>query len=520
MSDDETPAAREREIKLELDSGDLPSLFDHPLLRPMVRKKPARLVSVYFDTAAEELRQAGLALRVRSIGGRHVQTVKRSDAAAAGLFDRPEWEEEIGQKTPDLPALRMTPAGAFLKRGRTGGLRPVFTVTVERRSRLIRRDGAVIELSVDRGSITAAKRSVELCEVEFELKRGPPSALFTLAVELAASVPLRPGVRSKSERGYALRADENLRAVKAGGIVLDAGCTTAEGFRAIARSCLRHMRLNEGVLLQTREPEALHQVRVAIRRLRSALSLFRTMVGGEGFVQIAAELKRVADPLGRARNLDVFLAVTLPAVMADGGGGSDLAALRVRALAERETAYAEVIGLLGSAAWGRFLIGFLVWIETGPWASSHDPGIVARRDRPLSDDAAEAIARLNRKVRKKGSHLERLAPEDRHEVRIWAKKLRYAAEFFAALYADDKKARKRHRLFVETLNRLQSTLGDLNDIATGRIMAADLAQRAARHGSAMVAGDFADADQTEGAQALVAAAAEAHADLRRLKAFW
>ena len=128
---------REREIKLELDPADWPALKAHDLLGPLVRGRPSRLVSVYFDTKDQRLDHFGLSLRIRTVRDRFVQTVKSSEGAMAGLFDRPEWEEQVAGPAVDLAAIRATPAGALLGPGRTGGLKPIFEVRVERRTRLV-----------------------------------------------------------------------------------------------------------------------------------------------------------------------------------------------------------------------------------------------------------------------------------------------------------------------------------------------------------------------------------------------
>ena len=96
--------AREVELKLEVPADSLYRLARSPLLRAARKKspKPATLVSVYFDTDKLELRNKGLSLRVRRIGRRHIQTIKRESGESAALFTRDEWEHPISGRHPDL----------------------------------------------------------------------------------------------------------------------------------------------------------------------------------------------------------------------------------------------------------------------------------------------------------------------------------------------------------------------------------------------------------------------------------
>ena len=507
--------SREIELKLECELSDLTTLRNHPLLQEASEQDEADLSSVYFDTADLSLHQAGLGLRVRRNGERFIQTLK---AEGKGLFDRPEWEQEIAGPEPDPAAWADTPLAKIL--GRKDELQPLFTSAVTRRTYLVQQGSSRIEVALDSGRITAAAddRIVPICEVELELKDGAAGDVFALAHAIAALVPLRLGVRSKAERGYALAAGTHDRVRKAEPVPLRENMNAAEAFQAVAHACLRHMRVNEEILLQGRDAHALHQVRVAIRRLRSAFSLFGDLINDSQGRHIRDEIKRLTQPLGHARNLDVFLATTLPAERERHPDEIGLLGLETQLEDQRSKAYEDVGILLQSAEWRALLLDLAAWINAGPWLKDEAKKRVTLREEAARDFAARELDRRRRQVKRRGRDLDDLSPEDRHQVRIAAKKLRYGAEFFAGLYPD-KKAVKRHTAFVKALAELQDHLGELNDIATGHEVVRDLVGQHAGTATLFAAGITA-ADLKARSRKLLAAAADAHEDLVDAKPFW
>lgn len=507
---------REIELKLDCEPSDLDTLRNHPLLREAADQESADLTSVYYDTADQRLREAGLGLRVRQHGERFIQTLK---AEGDGLFDRLEWEQEISGPEPDPAAWADTPLATLL--GCKDTLYSLFTTAVARRTYLVEQGSSRIEVALDDGRITSPRaldRIVPISEVELELKEGVAGDVFALAHAVASLIPLRLGVRSKAERGYALASADLDRVRKAEPVPLREDMSATEAFQAIAYACLRHMRLNEDILLQGRNADALHQVRVAIRRLRSAFSLFGNLVDDPQGSRIRAELKRMTEPLGHARNLDVFLATTLPAERKRHPNEAGLLNLETQLEQQRTQAYEAVQALLRSEAWRALLLDLVAWINAGPWLRDEDQNRAELREQAASDFAACELDRRRRQVKKRGRDLDELSPEDRHKVRIAAKKLRYGAEFFAGLYPD-KKARKRHTAFGKALAELQDHLGALNDIATGHEVMRDIAGEQAGT-SALFAAGMTAADLEARTRALLSAAAEAHDDLVDAKRFW
>lgn len=507
-------APREVELKLECGGPDLAALAAHPLLQDAEGARDL-IATTYFDTPDEALREAGLTLRVRRRNERFVQTVKTGEGGA-GLFDRAEWEMPVAGETPDLALLAETPVPEVLGKAGAADLVPRFATVVMRSERSVGYGAARILATLDEGRVESAAGDSPLCELELELAEGSPGDLFALAQALAETVPLRIGVRAKSARGFALLDGKGLRPSKAEPVAMPEDASVGEAFRLIALACLRQLRLNEEVFLAHRPPEALHQIRVSIRRLRSAFSLFKPVLEGDPrAAALSEEIKRVTEPFGPARNLDVFLATTLPAEMERRPDEPGLTALRARLEAEHARVYARVFSVLEAPEWRVLLLDLLAWIETGAWRA------LPAANAPAQDFAAETLDRFRRRVKKRGRHLDHLDPEERHRVRIAAKKLRYGAEFFAALYSG-KKAGKRHKTFVSALSDLQDHLGALNDLATAHHVMASLAdpEGAPADGQTAFAAGLTAADNEAQADALLAKAAEAHADLVDVKPFW
>ncbi|MCJ2138215.1 CHAD domain-containing protein [Methylobacterium sp. J-026] len=504
MSESESGSAAEpREIELKLDCAgpDLTALAAHPRLQGAAAVEPEHLVTAYFDTAKRDLRAAGLTLRVRAKGGRHIQTVK-AGSGAVGLFDRAEWETEIAGEAPDPAAWAGTAAEPVL-RVAEAPLERLFSTVVMRREIPVTQNGSRILVTLDEGRVESPVGDVPLCELELELQDGDPADLFQLAQALAETVPLRLGVYAKSAVGFALIDGTGRGVVKAGPTELPKGATAGAVFRRVARACLRHMRLNEDAFLEAgRPPEALHQMRVSLRRLRSALSLFAPMLEGDpragGFND---EIKRVTEPFGHARNLDVFLGHTLPELANARPDETGLDDLRARAEAERERAYDVVLATLQSPQWRGLIIDLAGWIEAGAWAAQPSAAEDGR------DFAARVLDSARLRLKKRGRGLKRLDPHTRHRARIAAKKLRYGAEFFAGLYQREKDLRRQAK-FGDALSDLQDHLGALNDLETARTMTESLS------GPAMPGSD------DPGTRDLLKAAAEARADLLDVKPFW
>lgn len=455
--------------------------------------KITKLNSVYFDTPDLALRAAGVSLRIRHSGTRRIQTVKAKGAGSAGLFVRAEWERSVQN---DIPVIDDTTPIRALLGDAVEALNPVFEVRVERRSWVVDQKCATIEPVLDRGEVVVGDRTTPICEIELGLKQGDPAALFALARRMDAVAPVRLGVESKAERGYRLLGPA-VNMAKAEPIVLASGLMAAEAFREIVQSCVRQFRSNEALLSVARDAEAFHQARVGLRRLRSAFSIFKPVVGGTRHAALGAELRWLASEMGEARDLDVLLERA--------GSG----ALRSRIAAAREAAYDRVAEVLASARVRGLMLDVMEWTVSGDGLSAS--GTAGDPDKTARDFAVAALDRFRRKVKKGGNDLVHIDDEARHEVRKNAKKLRYASEFFGSLFTR-KREQRRQKEFVAALERLQDRLGALNDLVTGPRLIEKLGVADDPNAARLLSG------ATRGK--LIKSAAKAHEGLIDLKKFW
>jgi inorganic triphosphatase YgiF len=511
----------ETELKFEVDAAGARALGEHLQLPSL--GQPRKLLSVYYDTPETDLRDHGLTLRVRDDGVRRVQTVKQSALGGNG-FHRGEWECPLppgagGDLAPDLDAAARTPLGDVLSRRELAFLRPVFEVEVKRITRSVEIDGAIIEIALDRGCARAEGRRSPIGEVELELKIGSPRALFTLARECASIARLELCFISKAARGYALLEAAPPAAAMSADPTLHPDDTSAEAFQAIAGAALAQIAANARVLAATRGPDALHQLRVGARRLRSAFSIFGPMLADVDFAGVEGELKWLAGELDEARDLDVFGADVFQPALERDPDMAGLAAFGERLEAARARAYGRALGALKAPRFRALMLTTLAWIEAGDWRLGEDPMLGALRTRPVGALAAEEFERRRRKIVKKGRDLAAMTPHARHKLRIKVKRLRYACGFFGGLYSG--KNAKRRKAFAGAARDLQDRLGGLTDIAFSRDLAAKIAalddggDPKAAFAAGALAGRAA-APMTERLEA----AAKAHEALRKAAAFW
>jgi triphosphatase len=500
-------AGVETELKFELDPDAVLKLREHPAF---AAGEPARrLRSVYFDTPDHDLKNRGLTLRVREVADGYVQTVKQRQN---GLFGRDEWEQQVAAERPDPHAFHDTPVENLLN-GDAARLAPVFATTVDRCVHMWRQGEDVVEISLDQGEIAAGEQREPIRELELELKAGRPEALFNLARELAHDAPMRLSFESKGERGYRLAGHDGLAALKAEQTAVTPDLPAEDAFRVVARSALAQVTGNAQLLRRARLPEAVHQMRVGLRRFRAALSAFKPILDGKGFAEVKAGTKWLAKTLDEARDIDVFIQDTFrPAEAAAGEGDPDLEALGAKLRQVQAEAYEHVAKALESPKFAELLLEVAAWVEVGNWGRAENP---ARQER-ASEFGARVLDRLHKRVRRKGLKLDELSVEARHKLRIEAKKLRYAADFFGSAFPrrrDDR--RERYRVAVRTL---QDRLGELNDVAVARTKGPKLL--GGRPNQIVFTAGLIVGRREQGAAKLLKASESAFDDFRDAKPFW
>ncbi|MCH8499647.1 MAG: CYTH domain-containing protein [Marinobacter sp.] len=259
-------ATRELELKLTLLPNAQAAQTDWLLRQTGVKDLGERhLVNVYFDTPTLALNQQRIALRVRQVGERFIQTLKTKGAFVDGAHQRQEWEWPMTSAGLDLSLLADTPLGgsAFL-----AALEPVFETNFTRRVLLLQEGDSIIECALDRGEIIAGANRMPLCELELELKAGDPGAIQAWGRRLAEQAPVLVNLISKAEQGYFLAGHYQPRPQPAEGPLL-----------ALFRAASAWWLTGDAVWCE---------------RLQAALGSLRER-SGEGFAMLGAVIQRIAE---------------------------------------------------------------------------------------------------------------------------------------------------------------------------------------------------------------------------------
>jgi len=468
--------AREIELKLALDASDLARLRRLSLLRPMkqARARTRQLNATYFDTPSLSLKAREMALRVRDDGRSRRQTLKVGNENVNGAQERQEYEAPIEGERPDPTLIDDAGLRALFEREHLAEqLQPLFATIVKRSEVPLRFVDSEIMLALDEGEIRTQHGREPICEAELELVTGAPRRLYELALLLTESLPFRIARDTKASRGYRLAGDaeERPQPITAAKIRLKRDMPAAEAFVTIARARLNQLRGNEDVVFLGSDPEGVHQMRVAVRQLRALVGASRGVLVPAAADYLRQELRWLQRRLGPARDWDVFLAETLAPLERRLPDESSLPVLRELAEAAQHDAYAAARDLLLDRRYTRFILQLNLWLEDSGWLSGEDGGRSGAR--PVREIAAVVLDKRCRQVDRLARKHKRLTTEQLHEVRLNAKKLRYAAESFRSLYKGGAKP------FIGAVAGIQDHLGALNDAVVGRGLIEDLELRAA-----------------------------------------
>ena len=464
----------EVQLKLRLEQKAAARVALAPLLRNLATAKPETrmLRATYYDMHNADLRRRHLTLCVRRVGRGWLQALEEDGALAGALRPRVDSEYPVTGGRVDVDRIEDARLRRKLGKWRAAGeLGPAFATVIRRTTwRLETPDGASVDCALDQGRLRTAdgRRSIPLCEVELVLKSGPPQPLIALARDLARSLPLTLEVRSNAERGHMLwRRESPTKPRKADALVLSADATAAEALARIVESGSAHLQRNwQAANAASRyDPEHVHQMRVASRRLRTAFSLFGDIDEALKSHPLVDELRWLADLLGDARNWDVLLLDTFPKLLALFPNEPGLSLLAREARRRRGRARRTVTDALRSE---RYLALTLSLLEFDFRIREH-PAL----SMPVMPVALDMLTRRHRQLRKRARRLAELSAQQRHVLRITAKKLRYTAEFFGSLFAGGKLD-----TFLRRFGELQKGLGLLNDLATTRELMSALAANA------------------------------------------
>lgn len=446
----------ETELKLAMSAVALRRLARSPLWS-VWRTSDARhsLRTLYFDTPDGALAREGIALRVRRAGKQWVQTVKGGGGSVGGLHRREEVEAVVGGPRPELakvPASLLR--GALGDRALHERLQVVFETRFDRLARTVHMlDGAEIEVAFDRGSVVAGELEAPICEVELELKSGNTSDLLSLARAVVREGGWLDDT-SKAARGYRLAWPQQ---AKVPGPAMAAEVPEVEVrdwhelVCAAVRSGVAHLHGNAaGVRDDHPDPEYIHQMRIATRRLRTILDIARRREDHPLTGHLLTETGWLGRSLGPARDWDVMHGETLPAFVKTKGIPSGYARLLGDVDAARVAARKTAAVAVASPRYGELVLDLLAWLELHPPEGRQRAASTAR----------EQLERRHRRVLQLGRAEALVDLEAYHRLRLACKKLRYTAESMAPAFAP----RAANR-YIGLLAQMQKSLGGLNDAA-------------------------------------------------------
>lgn len=454
----------EIEVKFRMTARGMAKVLSSPFLQGQGDAQAHDLRSVYFDTSTHDFFKSGIILRVRYRDGAAPVLSLKTSAAAGRNFARGEFEVPCPDGQPSLE--RFEPALAEKLADLTSGrcLVRQFETAVKRRVFTLREGASLIEAACDEGTILAGSAREPLIELELELKSGDAADLFTLSERMASSLPLTLDFSSKSQRGFVLSRSELPRPAKPRPVVLDHDRGIDDAIVSVLSSTLDHFVANWPVLRSSDDPEAVHQMRVALRRMRTALSIFGHGLNTEHFASLRAEAKRMTLQLEAARTWDVLIADALRGPLTSPDCPEDFRALIAAAELKRKAGYRQARSLIEHRQASTFVLSLESMLARRSWT------VAAKAKTPVAEFACTTLDRLRRRALKRGRAFAKLDDDGRHRLRIALKNLRYGIDFLGSLGGHPKAA----KAYTAKISHLQDLLGAHNDVVTARTAMVEL----------------------------------------------
>lgn len=503
---------QEIEVKFRTDRDGLKRARASQVLASVSGPRTERVRTTYFDTAAGDLRKNGILLRIRRKGRGSPILGIRAAQADNGPFSRKEIEVRSPDMQPDLSLLEE--ATAIELTSLVGG-RPLaaqFETDIKRQTILVEQGRSRVEVAFDEGVIAAADRSVPLTEIELKLKSGDGSDLYDLAMRLAEELALRLDFVSKGECGFRALAREPAGAVKAAPIRFAPEAKLDDAVQAVISNTLWHFVANWAALREAQDPDSLHQMRVALRRMRAALAMFKRVLPCAAFDLLRGEAKRIASALGPARECDVFRETAESGPLAHPDRPENCNSLFAAIEERRIVAYEDANSKIEDLATTLFVLKVQSLLARRAWRNALSGQELAQLTAPAADFAQHTLNRLNNRALKRGRKLAELSDEARHDLRIALKNLRYCAEFFRGLFGHPRGT----KVYLGMVSTLQNLLGTHNDAVTAKQFLKELATTS----DAATASGFILGWQARGTSLADAELTATWKKFKRAKPFW
>ena len=507
-------------LRLTIDGKDLNRIRNLRYVREMSsqRATSGNVGSIYFDTPDQQLAARNVVIEVRKVEQRYVQSVCATGPKLDGVrVRRLHWENPLPTPEPDPGAVGDANLRALATPSPGSLLKPVLHCRVHRSTRQL--------LTPKRRSVRFVLENVEFTSTDdfpiftniiLDSRSADGAAPFDVALGIHAKVPLR--VATISRESAALQAlGGGLTWRKAVPLDLPREANVEDTLVHILHHCLDHLTDNEQITRLSDHPEGVHQMRVAMRRLRSALRIFRDVMPLEQYLRVTDEIKWQTKNLGDTRDLDVFMDEIVGPVAAAMDGEPAFSALLKRLAVDRDNARTAAQKEIDNPRFTEFLLQTLGWIEGRKWRNRRAAEPTALLGQPIIELSDKLLSKRFKKVRKQGRIFDTLSVDEKHQLRIDVKKLRYATDFFSSLYGYERVSG-----FIASLQKLQDGLGYMNDLAVAGNLVAHLVKTSPRStvGAVAHAGALVMGWHSHAAQEATRNLAEDVARLLACKRFW
>ena len=424
----------------------LPEAKNKIVLQALNKQKAQkiRLQAKYYDTADRLLAKNYAAIRLRQEGECWVQTFK---AASKNHLQRIEEDIYLGKcdQEPelDLSHYQHNQTVQTMLREILGDqpadLTLQFQTDVQRSFHVFEYEGSQIEVCLDDGEIRTPKKKKKICEVEFELKQGSAQHLIEFSKTWVDKYQLWLDVRSKAERGNLLAMGKLVSpAIKAKSLILNPKSSAEYAMQQIVENTLNHILPNAAAIAAgVAEAEHIHQARVGLRRLRSALKHFSNW-SSQIDPAWESQLAEIFRALGQSRDNDAIQDAVIPLIQKD---------CEFDLILPKETD-TEIAQLLSQPQTTRLFLSLLSFSYSENQSKSK-----------LTKQVNKSLTKLYHKILEDAAQFSTLTIELQHRSRKRVKQLRYCIDFIAGLYPENEVQQ-----FLDKLQPIQEYLGFYNDL--------------------------------------------------------
>lgn len=438
-------------LRLNLDPAEISTLLQHPLLTASPKRRRVHLT--HFDTPERTLGGHGFYVEESRILRKTTLTVQQITGEGQ------TWSAPTTPGSFDFATLIDNPKTAEQLAQYAAQLTPLFTIESSQRQWTVQIRNAQVDVILEDGQLSTgsdtALRTKHVCEIELRLNSGQPAALYGVARLLSRQLRLHPITDNLTQRALSFSKGDTTRPIKAGRVKIDAKETVIGIFKYVAWLCIAQLQANEAGVFAPKDVEFIHQARVALRRLRTALRLFESELPAGFSDKWSQAWRDVGEQLGNARNWDVFCSEFLPAIATDLGEHPDALQLKIFAERMRTEAHLQTRQWLQGRRYSLTMIAFCEALLALP----------DRKTQRIDNFADKSLKKRYKRFCRGARVAHTLNGEERHEVRIDLKKLRYTLDFFESLYPQ-----KQLQPFLAALAETQELLGHMNDLATGEVL--------------------------------------------------